>query len=64
MDKSVGCISGNRKAGSKIDKLKILIDIPKRPSPKVTSMCLPRECKCLFPYILSNIKYPQSLPTR
>jgi len=38
MDKSVGCISGNRKAGSKIDKLKILIDIPKRPSPKVTSM--------------------------
>ena len=27
-------------------------------------LCEPRECKCLFPYILSNIKYPQSLPTR
>ena len=64
MDKSVGCISGSRNAGSKIDTLKILIDIPKWPSPKVISMCLPRECKYLFPYILNNIKYPQSLPTR
>lgn len=58
MDKSVGYISRSRNAGSKIDTLKILTDIPKRPPPKFTSVCVPRECKYLFPYILSNIKYP------